>query len=134
MKDSIVNKGIYFVAFYLILGNAGVLIPWLSKGWNAGDFAIGLITIVISTVCCSSGVLVLKKLSKFETLINTASIVLSLFAGIVIVIWSTGDKVYIALKISIICYALSAILWWYQNRSNESFVESTTDSVGGDNF
>lgn len=130
MKEKIA----FFIVFYLFLGTLGITIPgvdyYLKNGEIAtNDIAIGLITIVVSTVGYSAARIIIKSNEKRELFWNIVALALSIVCNVFVVILLSNNRDDLSLILSGIAYFLSLILWWYQNR-NEDFV-NPTDTLGG---
>lgn len=130
MKEKIA----FFIVFYLLLGTLGITIPgvdyYLKNGEIAtNDIAIGLITIVVSTVGYSAARIIIKSNEKRELFWNIVALALSIVCNVFVVILLSNNKDDLSLILSGIAYFLSLILWWYQNR-NEDFV-NPTNPLGG---
>lgn len=128
-------KVFFFVLFYVVLGTAGITLPWLvNKDIVASEVAIGLVTIVVSTVGYNATEKVLqlideKSNSKKAALINISALVLALI--FTIVVCNLIEKP-IAIIISIIAYLLSCLFWWFQNWNNKNLENtSAPDTLGG---
>ena len=120
--------------FYLLLGTLGITIPgvdyYLKNGEIAtNDIAIGLITIVVSTVGYSAARIIIKSNEKRELFWNIVALALSIVCNVFVVILLSNNRDDLSLILSGIAYFLSLILWWYQNR-NEDFV-NPTNPLGG---
>lgn len=130
MKEKIA----FFIVFYLLLGTLGITIPgvdyYLKNGEIAtNDIAIGLITIVVSTVGYSAARIIIKSNEKRELFWNIVALALSIVCNVFVVILLSNNRDDLSLILSGIAYFLSLILWWYQNR-NEDFV-NPTNPLGG---
>lgn len=130
MKEKIA----FFIVFYLLLGTLGITIPgvdyYLKNGEIAtNDIAIGLITIVVSTVGYSAARIIIKSNEKRELFWNIVALALSIVCNVFVVILLSNNRDDLSLMLSGIAYFLSLILWWYQNR-NEDFV-NPTNPLGG---
>ena len=128
-------KIFFFVLFYVVLGTAGITLPWLiNKDIVASEVAIGLVTIVVSTVGYNATEKVLqlideKSNSKKAALINISALVLALIFTIVV---CNLIERPIAIIISIIAYLLSCLFWWFQNWNNKNLENtSAPDTLGG---
>ena len=128
-------KIFFFVSFYVVLGTAGITLPWLvNKDIVASEVAIGLVTIVVSTVGYNATEKVLqlideKSNSKKTALINISALVLALIFTIVV---CNLIERPLALIISIIAYLLSCLFWWFQNWNNKNLENtSAPDTLGG---
>lgn len=128
-------KVFFFVLFYVVLGTAGITLPWLvNKDIVASEVAIGLVTIVVSTVGYNATEKVLqlideKSNSKKAALINISALVLALIFTIVV---CNLIERPIAIIISIIAYLLSCLFWWFQNWNNKNLENtSAPDTLGG---
>lgn len=128
-------KIFFFVLFYVILGTAGITLPWLvNKDIVASEVAIGLVTIVVSTVGYNATEKVLqlideKSNSKKAALINISALVLALIFTIVV---CNLIERPLAIIISIIAYLLSCLFWWFQNWNNKNLENTSADTLGGD--
>lgn len=128
-------KIFFFVLFYVVLGTAGITLPWLvNKDIVASEVAIGLVTIVVSTVGYNATEKVLqlideKSNSKKAALINISALVLALIFTIVV---CNLIERPMAIVISIIAYLLSCLFWWFQNWNNKNLENtSAPDTLGG---
>ncbi len=128
-------KIFFFVLFYVVLGTAGITLPWLiNKDIVASEVAIGLVTIVVSTVGYNATEKVLqlideKSNSKKAALINISALVLALIFTIIV---CNLIERPIAIIISIIAYLLSCLFWWFQNWNNKNLENtSAPDTLGG---
>lgn len=125
----------FFVLFYLLLGTAGITLPWLVNLTIVPyEAAIGLVTVVVSTVSYNASERILqiieeKSNKKGPAFINIIALVLALlFTIIVCVLKDMGVAVWIA----IIAYLLSCVFWWFQNKENKNLEDSSTPTLGGD--
>lgn len=134
------EKILFFGVFYIILGTLGLTIPSISycltnHAWPLDDISIGLITIVVSTVGYSTAekIIVLrgKKSNLSEMLWNLVALVLSIVLTIFVVIFLGNEVICFPLILSCLAYILSCILWWYQNRDNDSFKNIGENALGG---
>lgn len=124
-----------FILYYLILGTAGITVPWLvNQELEISQVAIGFVTIVVSTVGYNATVKVMQLIdqksdnSKRDILINLSAPVIALI--FTILVCSLIDK-KAAIIISIIAYFLSCCLWWFQNWNNKHLDSSPSSTLGG---
>jgi len=131
----------FFVIFYVILGTTGITIPWLvNHAIIPSEVAIGLVTIVVSTVGYSAAEKVLqlfegneekgseeRKKDKIVGYINLCALVFALIFTTIVCLLIGHPS---ALVISIIAYLLSCFFWWFQNRDNKNI--EYTSTLGGD--
>jgi len=129
-------KIVFFIVFYLLLGTAGIWLPWLvNLSIVPSEVAIGLVTVVVSAVSYSSSERILqiieeKSFKKGPVFINMVALVLALVFTLVVCILKDFG---IAVAISIIVYILSCVFWWFQNKENKNIENpSTTSTLGGD--
>lgn len=127
-------KIFFFVLFYVILGTAGITLPWLvNKDIVASEVAIGLVTIVVSTVGYNATEKVLqlideKSNSKKAAFVNISALVLALIFTIVV---CNLIERPLAIIVSIIAYLLSCLFWWFQNWNNKNLENTSADTLGG---
>lgn len=129
-------KLFFFILYYLVLGTAGITVPWLvNKDLVTSQVAIGFITIVVSTVGYNATEKVMQLIDqksdnfKRDILINLSAPVIALI--FTILVCNLIDK-KAAIIISIIAYLLSCCLWWFQNRNNKHFDSSPSSTLGGE--
>lgn len=127
----------FFIIFYLILGSTGVTLPLAFNGFIINDVAIGLVTIVISTVGYAS---IERNLylhdnhaKKLELVINYGVIVLFFLATIFVSILISQNHDILPLSIAVLAYIGSCSLWWYQNRNNNNFSDNQSALGGNSN-
>lgn len=126
-------KIIFFILFYVILGTAGITIPWLvNKTIVIPEVAIGLVTIIMSTVCYNATEKILQIIEdktnlKVIVFINIVALVLALVITVVVCLTDNN----IALIISIIAYLSSCIFWWFQNWDNKNIENTPLSTLGG---
>lgn len=125
----------FFVLFYLLLGTAGITLPWLvNLSIVPCEAAIGLVTVVVSSVSYNASERILqiieeKSNKKGPAFVNIIALVLALlFTIVVCVLKGNGVAVWIA----IIAYLLSCVFWWFQNKENKNIENSSTPTLGGD--
>lgn len=131
-------KILFFVLFYVVLGTAGITLPWMvNKNIVVSEVAIGLVTIVVSTVGYNAAEKVLQlfddegktKSKKQTAFINISALFLALI--FTMVVCNCIDSKY-AIIISIIAYLLSCLFWWFQNWNNKNLENtSAPDTLGG---
>jgi len=124
----------FFIIFYVILGTAGITLPWLVEQAIALDeVAIGLVTIVMSTVSYNATEQILRIIEEKKNLKDIAfvNIVALVFALIFTIVVCHLDGV-IAIIVSIIAYVLSCVFWWFQNRDNKNIMNTSISTLGGD--
>ena len=128
-------KIIFFIVFYLLLGTAGIWLPWLvNLSIVPSEVAIGLVTVVVSAVSYSSSERILqiieeKSFKKGPAFVNMVALVLALLFTLVVCILKDLD---VAVAISIIVYILSCVFWWFQNKENKNIENPSTSTLGGD--
>lgn len=127
----------FFIIFYLILGSTGVTLPLAFNGFIINDVAIGLVTIVISTVGYASIERNLylhdNNAKKLELVINYGVIVLFFLATIFVSILISQKHDILPLSIAVLAYIGSCSLWWYQNRNNDNFSDNQSALGGNSN-
>lgn len=122
----------FFIIFYVILGTTGITLPWLvEQAIVLDEVAIGLVTIVMSTVSYNATEQILRIIEEKKNLKDIAfvNIVALVFALIFTIVVCHLDGV-IAIIVSIIAYVLSCVFWWFQNRDNKNI--TSTSTLGGD--
>ena len=72
-----------------------------------------------------------KKSNLSEMLWNLVALVLSIVLTIFVVIFLGNEVICFPLILSCLAYILSCILWWYQNRDNDSFKNIGENALGG---
>ena len=128
-------KIVFFIVFYLLLGTAGIWLPWLvNRSIVPSEVAIGLVTVVVSAVSYSSSERILqiieeKSFKKGPAFVNMVALVLALLFTLVVCILKDLD---VAVAISIIVYILSCVFWWFQNKENKNIENPSTSTLGGD--
>lgn len=124
----------FFIIFYVILGTTGITLPWLvEQAIVLDEVAIGLVTIVMSTVSYNATEQILRIIEEKKNLKDIAfvNIVALVFALIFTIVVCHLDGV-IAIIVSIIAYVLSCVFWWFQNRDNKNIMNTSTSPIGGD--
>lgn len=124
----------FFIIFYVILGTTGITLPWLvEQAIVLDEVAIGLVTIVMSTVSYNATEQILRIIEEKKNLKDIAfvNIVALVFALIFTIVVCHLDGV-IAIIVSIIAYVLSCVFWWFQNRDNKNIMNTSTSTLGGD--
>lgn len=124
----------FFIIFYVILGTTGITLPWLvEQAIVLDEVAIGLVTIVMSTVSYNATEQILRIIEEKKNLKDIAfvNIVALVFALIFTIVVCHLDGV-IAIIVSIIAYVLSCVFWWFQNRDNKNIMNTSTSPLGGD--
>lgn len=123
----------FFILFYVVLGTTGITIPWLvNKAIVFSEVAIGLVTIITSTVCYNATEKILQIIEdktnlKGKVFINIVALV---FALVITIVVCLTDNI-IALIISIIGYLLSCFFWWFQNWDNKNIENNSLSTLGG---
>lgn len=128
-------KFVFFLVFYVGFGTASIYIPILIKGVIRNEISIGLLTIVMATVCYNASEKMLQlysehpkmKMAFFINLIAFA--IVSIIAIVLCIRISQGSDLLIW---SIALYVLSLLLWWYHNWDNKNLENtSASDTMGG---
>lgn len=124
----------FFIIFYVFLGTTGITLPWLVEQAIVLDHvALGLVTIVMSTVSYNATEQILRIIEEKKNLkdiafVNIVALVFALIFTIVVCHLDGG----IAIIVSIIAYGLSCVFWWFQNRDNKNIMNTSTSPLGGD--
>ena len=135
--NTIMMKFVFFLVFYVGFGTASIYIPILIKGVIRSEISIGLLTIVMATVCYNASEKMLQlysehpkmKMAFFINLIAFA--IVSIIAIVLCIGISQGSDLLIW---SISLYVLSLLLWWYHNWDNKNLENtSAIDTMGGNN-
>jgi len=127
-------KFLFFLLFYVILGTTGITLPWLvNQTIESSDVAIGLVTIIMSTVGYNATEKILQIIEekanrKTTAFVNLVALVLALL--VTIVVCNLIDK-NIAIVISVIAYILSCSFWWFQNWNNKNIESTSQSTLGG---
>ena len=136
-KNNMMVKIVFFVLFYVILGTSGIWLQLLvNKNIARADVAIGLVTIVASTVGYNATEKVVQlfddstnKHKKTNAIINISAMALSLILTMIVCELITNK---IALVISILAYLGSCCFWWFHNWNNKNFEDdSPVSALGG---
>lgn len=128
-------KFLFFILFYVVFGSASIYIPILIKGAVPSEISIGLLTIVMSTVCYNASEKMLQLFDEHSKMKMAFFINLFAFAAvsIIAVVLCIGiSKGYDLLIYSIILYILSCLFWWFHNWNNKNLENtSASDTMGG---
>lgn len=130
-------KFVFFVLFYVVFGTTSIYIPILIKGFVPSEISMGLITIVMSTVCYNASEKMLQLFGeqsrkKTAFFINLIAFAFVSICSIVLCILITNGKDLLVW--SAILYLCSWIIWWYQNWNNTNLENtSAIDTMGGNN-
>jgi hypothetical protein len=128
-------KIFFFLIIYVGFGTASIYIPILIKGVVPSEISIGLLTIVMSTVCYNASEKMLQlfgehpknKMAFFINLMVFAAV--SIIAVVFCICISKGSDLLIG---TFVLYVLSWGFWWYHNWDNQNLENtSASDTMGG---
>lgn len=131
------KKVLFFAFFYLFVGSCGIWVPALFAQIGVDDIAIGLITIIISSMYSSAEKILSilsigRKDNGLEGIVYLIAVAIPFAISLLIGKLIFEDCDILALIISCILYICSWGLWWFQNSNNPALIENISDvTLGG---